>query len=257
MWSAVITASPGADITAPLPDPMSFSVVPVEQGESSITMTAALASDINGVEYYFDCLTVGGNDSGWQDSPVYTDTGLSSGTEYSYAVQARDKSTGQNATGFSAPASATTTEPDLTAPMVDSLSPSNGASEVAIDANLVVTFDEEIMAGSGLITLKNLTDDSETSIDIGDAQISGSMLEIDPVSDLVAGKDYAIQMDGSAVLDLAGNAFGGINDDATWAFATQSPPPVGVLFSENFENPDVGANAGDGDTNKTLPNNGS
>ncbi|MDA7881670.1 Ig-like domain-containing protein [Akkermansiaceae bacterium] len=257
MWSAVITASPGADITAPLPDPMSFFVVPVEQGESSITMTAASASDINGVEYYFDCLTVGGNDSGWQDSPVYTDTGLSSGTEYSYAVQARDKSTGQNATGFSAPASATTTEPDLTAPMVDSLSPSNGASEVAIDANLVVTFDEEIMAGSGLITLKNLTDDTETSIDIGDAQISGSMLEIDPVSDLVAGKDYAIQMNGSAVLDFAGNAFGGINDDATWAFATQSPPPVGVLFSENFENPDVGANAGDGDTNKTLPNNGS
>ena len=40
-------------------------------------LTAATATDINGVEYFFDCLTAGGHDSSWQNSPIFTDTGLS------------------------------------------------------------------------------------------------------------------------------------------------------------------------------------
>ncbi|NNM29938.1 MAG: hypothetical protein HKO57_10470, partial [Akkermansiaceae bacterium] len=110
-WSPVLSAAPGNDVTAPSPDPMSFDTPPAATGQTSITMTAATATDINGVEYFFDCLTAGGNDSGWQDSPVYTDTGLAPDTEYSYRVRARDKSAGQVATGFSGPASATTDAP--------------------------------------------------------------------------------------------------------------------------------------------------
>jgi hypothetical protein len=71
-------------------------------------MTASTATDVSGVEYYFECTAGGGNDSGWQDSPEYEDTGLDSGTQYSYRVQARDKSANQNATGWSTTESATT-----------------------------------------------------------------------------------------------------------------------------------------------------
>ena len=99
-WSPLASAAPGNDVTAPSPDPMSFASPPVELGENSITMTATTATDVNDVEYFFDCLTPGGNDSGWQDSPVYTDTGLAPGTEFTYQVQARDKSSGMNATAF-------------------------------------------------------------------------------------------------------------------------------------------------------------
>jgi hypothetical protein len=70
-----------ADNTAPTPDPMSFDSPPATSSITKITkitMTATTASDISGVEYYFTETSgnPGGSDSGWQDSPVYTDGGL-------------------------------------------------------------------------------------------------------------------------------------------------------------------------------------
>jgi hypothetical protein len=82
---------------------------PTADGPNSIRMTATTASDPGGVEYYFECTAGGGNDSGWQGSATYADTGLSPVTSYTYRVKARDKSAGQNETGWSAEASATTT----------------------------------------------------------------------------------------------------------------------------------------------------
>jgi hypothetical protein len=104
-----VTTNP-ADTTAPTPDPMSFDIVPATTSITKITMTATTASDVNGVEYYFTETTgnPGGSNSGWQDSPVYTDTGLDPATIYTYTVTARDKSVNQAATAASAPASATT-----------------------------------------------------------------------------------------------------------------------------------------------------
>ena len=96
------------DLTAPSPDPMTWAVVPHAIDSSIISMTATTATDVGGVEYYFECTAGGGNDSGWQDNPEYEDSGLDSGTQYSYRVQARDKSPNQNATAWSTTESATT-----------------------------------------------------------------------------------------------------------------------------------------------------
>ncbi len=105
---ALQTVPLSPDTIPPTPDPMSFAVSPSMQGAGAITMTATTASDISGVEYYFECTSGGGNDSDWQDSPSYTDSGLSPETTYVYRVKARDKSPSNNETGFSATASATT-----------------------------------------------------------------------------------------------------------------------------------------------------
>ena len=76
----------------PAPNPMTWQTEPYATSRTAIEMTATIAasSDDSGVEYYFQCLSLGGHDSGWQDEPNYTDTGLTAGTEYSYIVKARN-----------------------------------------------------------------------------------------------------------------------------------------------------------------------
>jgi hypothetical protein len=132
----ILTVNP--DTTAPAPDPMTWVIEPRAINSTSITMTATTASDGSGVEYFFECTAGGGNSSGWQFSPTYTDTGLSVETSYSYRVQARDLSPAQNATGFSATASATTAgiatmSYNVTAPAVDGQDIANFGDESYTD----------------------------------------------------------------------------------------------------------------------------
>jgi chitodextrinase len=83
-------------------------------------MEATLAFDAsNPVDYYFDCISGGGNDSGWQTSTAYTDTGLSPETTYTYTVKARDASTNQNQTAVSTAESDTTDPFDSNPPSPD------------------------------------------------------------------------------------------------------------------------------------------
>ncbi len=104
---------------APIPDPMTWETVPYATGDTSIAMVATIASDdLTGVEYYFTCTAGGGNNSDWQDSTFYEDTGLTPDTQYTYQVKARDKSSNQNETAYSSPASATTDEDPLVPPPV-------------------------------------------------------------------------------------------------------------------------------------------
>jgi serine protease len=106
--SATTDSPPPQDLTPPNPDPMTWAEGPAATGTTSISMTATTATDASGVEYYFDCTTTGGHDSGWQSSPSYEDTGLSPDTTYTYRVMARDLSPNQNATAYSTSLSATT-----------------------------------------------------------------------------------------------------------------------------------------------------
>jgi hypothetical protein len=96
------------DLRPPRPDPVTWVAAPVATGMTSIAMTATTAFDGNGVEYYFTCTSGGGNDSGWQSSPSYEDTGLQPDTAYAYTVTARDLGPNQNETVASAAAFAST-----------------------------------------------------------------------------------------------------------------------------------------------------
>lgn len=99
------------DLATPSPDPMTWAAVPASSNTGTITMTATTAVDSNAVEYFFTNTTVGdgSHDSGWQVSPVYTDSRLVEGVSYAYTVMARDKSANANVTSASASASAIST----------------------------------------------------------------------------------------------------------------------------------------------------
>lgn len=100
--TAVFRELPFDDLP-PSPDPMQWQAAPSASSSNSITMTAVTAFDSSGVEYFFEETSgnPGGDDSGWQSSPTYTDTGLSQGTSYAYRVRARDRSLNQNTTDWS------------------------------------------------------------------------------------------------------------------------------------------------------------
>ncbi len=104
--------------TPPTPNPMTWTTLPHATGSSSISMTATIASDPSGVEYYFaeTSHNPGGSDSDWQDSRTYEDTDLQSNTTYTYQVKARDKSTDHYETELSSAESATTTTSTSTGP---------------------------------------------------------------------------------------------------------------------------------------------
>ena len=139
--SAASATTDSPDTTPPSPDPMTWATVPYATGSTSISMTATMASDTSGVEYYFACNDPT-HDSGWQDSPTYEDTGLTPDTEYTYQVQARDKSPNQNVTGFSSPASATTSSQQTQTVYVESISmgliPAGKNSKGAADVQISV-----------------------------------------------------------------------------------------------------------------------
>jgi hypothetical protein len=80
------------DTEAPEPDPSEWETEPYLSSAGSITMTAETATDAWGwdVEYYFESVSEGGHDSGWQRSPTYTDGGLTPGVQYGYRVKTRD-----------------------------------------------------------------------------------------------------------------------------------------------------------------------
>jgi hypothetical protein len=75
-----------------MPDPAGFAVPPVAGNSSVISMSATTGFSSEGpVEYLFTETSgnPGGTSSGWQSSPVFTDSGLKPSTTYSYTVTLR------------------------------------------------------------------------------------------------------------------------------------------------------------------------
>ena len=116
--------------------------------------------------------------------------------------------------------------PNAISPTLGTLSPADSATEVALSSNLTATFSESIARGTGNITLKNLTDGTQSVIAVTDTMqvsFSGAILTINPATDFLAGKTYAISIAAGAVKDLSNTSFAGIADDTTWNFTSTSP----------------------------------
>lgn len=113
---------------------------------------------------------------------------------------------------------------DATAPTITNKTPSLSATGVALNANLVMVFDEEVQLASGEIRIRRWQDGAVVeAIDVAGSQISGSgtdTLTIDPAADFDNAVLYYIEVTDTAVRDLAGNNFAGITNSAAWKFST-------------------------------------
>ncbi|MGE0089234.1 MAG: Ig-like domain-containing protein [Bacteroidales bacterium] len=127
-----------------------------------------------------------------------------------------------------------TTE-DIAAPVVSVLNPLNGAVDVNVNSNLVITFNENVAKGTGNITIMN----AETSlpydvIDVASVSVTGSVVTINPSIDFESETNYYVLIDNNAIKDLAGNYYAGISANNIWAFKSKDviTPTVTVSSSE-------------------------
>ena len=91
-------------------------------------------------------------------------------------------------------------------------------------SNLTMTFAEDVVKGTGNITILNSTDTSAPSvvIDVTSSQVSidaaKKIITINPTDDLTAGDSYYVQIDTGAFRDSTDNSYAGISDTSSWAF---------------------------------------
>lgn len=115
--------------------------------------------------------------------------------------------------------------PIETGPLLTASTPKDNAINVSINENIELEFCEQIVFGSGHITLVDLDDGTgNTIIDasnpLTEALISDKTLTINPNSDLEENTNYAVLLDSGAILDLVGESYLGIADSTTFNFKT-------------------------------------
>ena len=106
-------------------------------------------------------------------------------------------------------------------PQAITFSPTDGSSDVALNSNIVITYDVSVAAGSGNITLRDGSASGTTieTIDVtsGSVSISGGAVTINP-SDFPTGKDiYVVVDEGAITHSLFGSSAASIN---TYNFTT-------------------------------------
>ena len=126
---------------------------------------------------------------------------------------------------------------DTTAPTLTSTTPTDNALGVALDANLVLTFNEAVQAGSGNLVISNDSGVAAFTIPITDTNqvsISGATVTINPNSDLGSGTSYHVNLGSGVLKDMAGNAFVGISGSSAFNFNTiTSGNPMSTFVEYN------------------------
>ena len=127
---------------------------------------------------------------------------------------------------------------DETNPNMTTLSPTDDATSIATNSNIVITFSEAVDAETGNITLYKSDDTQIEQFDVT-TDITGSgtdMITINPTSDLDSLTSYYIQIDATAFDDTSSNNYAGIADETTWSFTTIAP----TISSQAQNNPNIG-----------------
>ncbi|MGF1759504.1 tandem-95 repeat protein [Photobacterium sagamiensis] len=124
---------------------------------------------------------------------------------------------------------------DITAPLLVSNSPLDNATNVTLGENIILNFDDNMVAGTGNITIRYSGDDTAfEQIAIGDAKIniSSNQVTINPASTLARGIAYYIEIDATALDDDSSNSFAGISGNSTLNFTA-----VDVVINEVVTDP--------------------
>jgi methionine-rich copper-binding protein CopC len=134
------------------------------------------------------------------------------------------------------------TTADANAPWVFDFSPANNDKNVGVNANLIIQFSENVVAGTGYITIKKTLDDTtEEAIAAADTiKVTGGgsdRITINPAATLAENTGYYIVITPTAFHDPAGNNYAGISDKTVWNFTTADTTPPTVTIITTSPNP--------------------
>ncbi len=99
-------------------------------------------------------------------------------------------------------------------PKISSSSPSDGATDFEASSNIVITFNEPITKGSGVIEIRKVSDNSVVeSINVSSTTVLGAVLTINPVNDLIIATDLYIHISAGAILDAENEIVVSLNNN--------------------------------------------
>jgi len=186
--------------------------------DATPTLTITTQADIESVEVFANGLLLGLATGGGGSFTFTPDSSLTDGT---YSFTAKAKLNG----GTSAASATLQVRIDAAAPVLLSFTPADNAAAVNPSSNIVLTFNEDVLAVSGNITVRLVSNDSIwRSIDVASSEVSiaGAQVTINPGADLPAGTAFYVTIDAGALTDLAGNAFTGIIGTTDFNFTTSA-----------------------------------
>ena len=125
---------------------------------------------------------------------------------------------------------------DTTAPAVIAKTPADDSTTALPTADLVIGFDESVLANSGTVTVKRVTDNSTVEtivVPSSQVSVSGVTATLNPAVALDYGTSYYVEVSAGAFKDSAGNLAPAISGNAAWNFTTRVAPQV--VISQYYE----------------------
>jgi hypothetical protein len=169
--------------------------------------------------------------SGWQTGIPYINV---TGDDYAGGTSYTSGTNGIGTTAISsAIASDRTFHLDIERPLdpvfsLVSPSPADNATDAYASREIVMTFSQNVTPGTGSLTLRNLTDNIDTTLAPNDSRLTydQNAIRISPGGLLAWNKNYAIRMDAGVFLGDAAAPIPAITDDTTWNFTTIAADPL-------------------------------
>jgi len=122
--------------------------------------------------------------------------------------------------------------------LVNRFSPNDDSTNVPLDANLLITFDRNVTAGSGnIIIMKTVNESIIETIPAANTIINDRIVTINPSDNFDMETGYYVLIDSNSFHDISNNYFAGIQDTGTWNFSTLdyftdiSAGLTGVMYS--------------------------
>ena len=111
-------------------------------------------------------------------------------------------------------------------PTLLSSSPSDNAASTRIDQNIILTFNEDVVAGSGDIELFEGNGTLVEAFTVSSSMISGSTVTINPAANFKPNTSYYLHIPATAFVDASGNSYAGITNAIDFDFTTRQRTPT-------------------------------